>query len=149
MQMKNAFLVLLAAALLALPAMAQVKVTSAGDKVAVEINGKPFTTFYMSGEAFNAMAANVQAAYGFFGAGAAPAGAAAVQAAGLAALDKCVLSLHGVWGTNCMGDHVFDNEHTYHGVLDMKWDITGDLSLRSITGVHSFYDINAFDLDAP
>src|ERR1700738_3253303 len=52
--MKNASLVLIAAATLALPAMAQVKVTSAGDKVAVEINGKPFTTFYMSGEAFNA-----------------------------------------------------------------------------------------------
>ena len=52
--MKKAALVLFSAAALALPAMAQVKVTSEGDKVAVEINGKPFTTFYMSGEAFKA-----------------------------------------------------------------------------------------------
>src|SRR3954463_457959 len=52
--MKKPVLVVFAAAVLALPAMAQVNVTSAGDKVTVEINGKPFTTFYMSGEAFNA-----------------------------------------------------------------------------------------------
>jgi len=33
---------------------AQVKVTAKGDQVGVEIAGKPFTTFYMSGEAFGA-----------------------------------------------------------------------------------------------
>ena len=33
---------------------AQVKVTPKGDQVSVEIAGKPFTTFYMSGEAFGA-----------------------------------------------------------------------------------------------
>jgi len=52
--MKNASLVLFATAVLAIPALAQVTITSAGDKVAVEINGKPFTTFYVAGEAFNA-----------------------------------------------------------------------------------------------
>src|SRR5262245_15084186 len=51
--MKNAALVLLGAAL-ALPTYAQVKVMSEGGKASVEINGKPFTTFYMSGEAFGA-----------------------------------------------------------------------------------------------
>jgi len=44
----------LSAALLAIPALAQVKVTAQGDKVSVDIDGNPFTTFYMSGEAFNA-----------------------------------------------------------------------------------------------
>jgi hypothetical protein len=52
--MKNAFLVLLSAALLATPALPQVKITADGGKVPIEINGKPFTTFYVSGEAFAA-----------------------------------------------------------------------------------------------
>src|SRR5258706_5919372 len=52
--MKYASLVLLSAAAWAPPAMAQVKVTSAGNKVAVEINGNQFTTFYIAGEAFKA-----------------------------------------------------------------------------------------------
>jgi Methane oxygenase PmoA len=52
--MKKASLVLCCAALCLLPAIAQVKVTPEADKAAVEINGKPFTTFYMSGEAFGA-----------------------------------------------------------------------------------------------
>lgn len=52
--MKYASLVLLSAAILALPAMAQVKITSEADKVKVEIAGKPFSTFYMTGEAFGA-----------------------------------------------------------------------------------------------
>ncbi|MBS1858633.1 MAG: PmoA family protein [Acidobacteria bacterium] len=52
--MKHPSLVLFSAALLALPAAAQVKITPEGDKVSVEIAGKPFTTFYMSGEAFGA-----------------------------------------------------------------------------------------------
>jgi hypothetical protein len=37
---------------LSLPAAAQVKITAQPDKVAIDIAGKPFTTFYMSGEAF-------------------------------------------------------------------------------------------------
>jgi hypothetical protein len=52
--MKNPSLALLSAALLSLPALAQVSITPQADKVAVNINGKPFTTFYMSGEAFGA-----------------------------------------------------------------------------------------------
>jgi Methane oxygenase PmoA len=48
------FLVLFSALLLALPIAAQVKVTPATGKVSVEIDGQPFTDFYMSGEAFNA-----------------------------------------------------------------------------------------------
>jgi len=47
-------LVLLSAAALALPAAAQVKMTPGDGKVSVEINGKPFTVFYMSGTAFDA-----------------------------------------------------------------------------------------------
>ena len=47
-------LVLLSAAALVLPAAAQVKMTPGDGKVAVEINGKPFTVFYMSGTAFDA-----------------------------------------------------------------------------------------------
>src|SRR5258706_9755301 len=52
--MKYASLVLLSAAAWAPPAMAQVKIASEGDKVAVEISGKPFTTFYIAGGAFKA-----------------------------------------------------------------------------------------------
>jgi hypothetical protein len=52
--MKHALLVLVSAALIALPLAAQVKITPSGGRVAVEIDGKPFTDFYMSGEAFNA-----------------------------------------------------------------------------------------------
>jgi len=52
--MKSAPLTLLCAGALALPGLAQVKIVSQGDKVPVEIDGKPFTTFYVSGEAFNA-----------------------------------------------------------------------------------------------
>ena len=52
--MKHACLVLGCAALLALPLAAQVKITPGPDKVSVAIDGKPFTDFYMSGEAFHA-----------------------------------------------------------------------------------------------
>ena len=48
------FLVLFSALLLALPIAAQVKVTPAPGRVSVEIDGQPFTDFYMSGEAFGA-----------------------------------------------------------------------------------------------
>jgi hypothetical protein len=47
-------LVLFSAAALVLPAAAQVKLTPAEGKVAIEINGKPFTDFYISGKAFDA-----------------------------------------------------------------------------------------------
>src|ERR1041385_8669967 len=52
--MKSAIVILLSAAVLALPAAAQVKITSGENKIPVEINGKAFTTFYIAGEAFNA-----------------------------------------------------------------------------------------------
>src|SRR5689334_18262664 len=52
--MRYVSLVLFSAAVFVLPCSSQVKVTPQGDKVSVEIDGKPFTTFYMSGEAFNA-----------------------------------------------------------------------------------------------
>jgi len=52
--MNHPRLVLISAVLAALPLAAQVKLTPAPGKVAVEINGKPFTDFYMSGEAFGA-----------------------------------------------------------------------------------------------
>ena len=40
---------LVPAALAALPVTAQVKITPAPDRIPIEINGKPFTTFYLSG----------------------------------------------------------------------------------------------------
>jgi Family of unknown function (DUF6807) len=46
-------LVLFSAVVLALPLAAQVKMTPSAGKVSVEIDGKPFTDFYMSGKAFN------------------------------------------------------------------------------------------------
>jgi hypothetical protein len=52
--MKHAYLVLFSAILLALPLAAQVKVSGAPGKVSVEIDGKPFTDFYVSGDAFHA-----------------------------------------------------------------------------------------------
>ena len=52
--MKPVFALLFSAAILSLPVSAQVKVTSGGDKVSVEINGKPFTDFYAAGTAFGA-----------------------------------------------------------------------------------------------
>jgi hypothetical protein len=53
--MKPGALVLcLAAAAIALPAGAQVKITTGTEKIPVEIGGKPFTTFYIAGKAFDA-----------------------------------------------------------------------------------------------
>ena len=39
----------IAAAALALPAAAQVKISAGPEKIAVEIDGKPFTDFYVAG----------------------------------------------------------------------------------------------------
>jgi hypothetical protein len=41
--------ILLSAAILALPAAAQVKITKGSEKIAIEINGKPFSDFYIAG----------------------------------------------------------------------------------------------------
>jgi hypothetical protein len=47
--MKHAFSLLLSAAILVFPAAAQVKITPGPEKILVEINGKPFTDFYVAG----------------------------------------------------------------------------------------------------
>jgi hypothetical protein len=49
-RMKRGLPVLFSAALLALPAAAQVKVTKGTDKIDIEIGGKPYSTFYMMGK---------------------------------------------------------------------------------------------------
>jgi hypothetical protein len=48
--MKRGLPFLFSAALLALPAAAQVKVTKGTDKIDIEIGGKPYSTFYMMGK---------------------------------------------------------------------------------------------------
>lgn len=76
---------------------------------------------------------------------------AAVGAAGNAYLAPCIYGGAGHTGsffTNCAGSTQFDNLHEWHGALDMKWSITDNISLRSITGLHSFTDFKVFDLDA-
>jgi hypothetical protein len=47
--MKSAIPLFLSAALLAIPAIAQVKITPGAQKIPIEINGKPFTDFYAAG----------------------------------------------------------------------------------------------------
>ena len=47
--MKSASLLVLSAIVIASSALAQVKITNGPDKVSVEINGKPFTDFYVAG----------------------------------------------------------------------------------------------------
>jgi hypothetical protein len=49
-QMKPAFPILLAASLAALPIAAQVKITPGPEKIAIEIDGKPFGDFYVAGK---------------------------------------------------------------------------------------------------
>jgi hypothetical protein len=48
--MKNAIVAVLLLAALALPGAAQVKITPQGDKIAIQIDGKPFGDFYVKGE---------------------------------------------------------------------------------------------------
>jgi len=67
-----------------------------------------------------------------------------VLANGVTATSNC----QGFTYTNCIGIPVFDNLHTWHGVGDISWDITPDITLRSITGYHSFTDWKNGDLDA-
>jgi len=47
--MRRGLLVLFSAAWLALSAAAQVKITPGTDKIEIEIGGKPYSTFYMTG----------------------------------------------------------------------------------------------------
>src|SRR5690606_18505700 len=70
---------------------------------------------------------------------------AQVIAAGRAVLDPCI---GGDLYKNCSATNQFDNLDTWHGVLDLTWDITDDIALRSVTGVHSFRNTKVFDLDS-
>jgi len=38
--------------------------------------------------------------------------------------------------TNCSSINTYDNVTTWHGAIDVSWDITPDITLRSITGAH-------------
>jgi len=68
-----------------------------------------------------------------------------VLAAGQAALANCVgKSLF----TNCSDTDQFDNLKTWHGGLDINWDVTEHIRVRSITGVHYFTNDKIFDLDS-
>ena len=51
--MKQLALVLVLSIGAALPALAQVKITSGAEQIAVEIDGKPFTVFYVGGKDLN------------------------------------------------------------------------------------------------
>jgi len=61
-------------------------------------------------------------------------------------LDACITDGPYV---NCSGTpHQFDNLKTWHFVLDMSWDITDNVRLRSVTGGHHFSNRKNGDLDA-
>ena len=47
--MKLSSVFLFAALVAAIPAVAQVKITNGPDKIKIEINGKPFSDFYVAG----------------------------------------------------------------------------------------------------
>jgi iron complex outermembrane receptor protein len=65
-----------------------------------------------------------------------------VLAAGQATLAGCI----GTPYTNCSSVKQFDNLQTAHGVLDLKWQLTPDILLRSLTGYHWFKNVKAYDL---
>jgi iron complex outermembrane recepter protein len=61
-------------------------------------------------------------------------------------LDACITDGPFV---NCTGTpNLFDNLKTWHFVLDMNWDITENVRLRSVTGGHHFRNDKNGDLDA-
>jgi iron complex outermembrane receptor protein len=66
-------------------------------------------------------------------------------AQGQAALAPCI---GRSYYTNCSATAQFDNLTTWHGVIDLSWDITPDINLRSISGAHSFQNFKVFDLDS-
>jgi len=65
-----------------------------------------------------------------------------VLAAGKATLANCI----GHPYQNCSSVIQYDNLRTLHFVTDAKWQITSDISLRSITGYHWFTNTKSFDL---
>jgi len=67
-----------------------------------------------------------------------------VLAAGQALLAPCVgVSIY----RNCSATHQFDRLKTWHFSLDQKWDVTDNVTLRSITGGHHFRNVKNGDLD--
>jgi len=68
-----------------------------------------------------------------------------VLAAGQAALAGCIGQSIFV---NCSDSDQFDNLTTWHGSLDVNWDITDHIRLRSITGLRYFSNTKIFDLDS-
>src|SRR5690606_5871059 len=67
-----------------------------------------------------------------------------VVAAGQALLAPCI---NNDLFTSCQGTRTFDNVEAKHAVLDLNWDITDTVRLRSITGYHWFENDRLFDLD--
>src|SRR5690606_38173129 len=49
--------------------------------------------------------------------------------------------------TSCSGTITNDSVEYWHGVIDASWDVSDDVTLRSITGYHKFQDNNVFDFD--
>jgi iron complex outermembrane recepter protein len=49
--------------------------------------------------------------------------------------------------TNYGQTNEFEKLTGWHGALDVNWDITDNIKLRSITGYHQFKDLRTFDLD--
>jgi iron complex outermembrane receptor protein len=64
----------------------------------------------------------------------------------VAAGTPLVANCFGNWYTNCSTTHQFDRVTEYHGVLDAKWDVTDNMQLRSITGLHKSTNFSSLDL---
>jgi iron complex outermembrane recepter protein len=64
--------------------------------------------------------------------------------AGLNLLQSCV---GGDIFVSCSGSRQFEVDKTRHFSLDMNWDITDNVRLRSVTGYHWFSVLSWFDID--
>ncbi len=64
--------------------------------------------------------------------------------AGLNLLQSCT---GGDLFVSCSGSDNFEVDKTKHLSLDMNWDITDNVSLRSVTGYHWFTVFSHFDID--
>jgi iron complex outermembrane recepter protein len=74
-----------------------------------------------------------------------PIGLQQAIAAGTAIIAACI---NGRLFESCQGTNGHDDVETRHGVLDVNWDVTENIRLRSITGYHQFESRRAFDLDS-
>jgi len=97
---------------------------------------------YASAMLWQDFAGNVQTVGAALAGNAAAAGQ--VFAKGGAILAPCI---GGSIYVNCSATHNFDDLQTWHGALDVNWDITDAIRLRSITGYHRFTNSRVFDLD--